>query len=84
MLGFSCKESHKESDYAFIVFMGHGYGKYAVNMRMEGYKDVNIYEECEACCTNPQSKLIGKPKTIILQACRCKYMYRRRITNIYH
>ena len=52
--------------------MGHGHGKYAVNMRMDGNKDVNIYEECEACCTNPQSKLIEKPKTIILQACRSK------------
>ena len=74
LLEFACNECHEDSDYAFIVFMGHGYGKFVPNMKMAGNTHVNIYEQCEACCTHPQSKLVEKPKTIIIQACRlCKY-----------
>ena len=62
--------------------MGHGYGKYDVSMRMADGNDVKIYEQLQACCANPDSNLIDKPKTIILQACRSKYT--ESISNVDH
>ena len=75
LLEFSCNEVHETSDFAFIVFMGHGWGGHSVKMKVAKEEDVDIFDECQACCSNPASKLQGKPKTIIVQTCRRKYLY---------
>ena len=70
LLAFCTSDCHNSSDYAFIVFMGHGRGPHAVEIQTSDDQMVDVYKQCALSCTHPNSKLTQKPKTIIVHACR--------------